>query len=60
MQLKEGDIFKTKYYSTDVLCPRVDLNTQIKDIIKGEDGRFKGHYLVGLDVLSSENKETAH
>jgi len=60
MQLKKGDIFKTKYYSTDVLCPRVDLNTQIKDIIKGEDGRFKGHYLVGLDVLSSENKETAH
>ena len=51
-QLKEGSIFKAKYYSTDSLCPTVDSKTQIKKVSKDNKGRFKGHYLVGLDILS--------
>lgn len=60
MRLKQGSVFKTRYYSTDALNPLVDLETQIKDIIKDEDGRFKGHYLVGLDILNTRQQPAAH
>ena len=60
MQLKKGDVFKTKYYSTDVLNPTVDLETQIKEITKDSDGRFKGHYRVGLDILCAQHQALAN
>ena len=60
VQLKKGGIFKTRYYSTDALCPTVDLETQIKRIIKNENGRFKGHYQVGLDILGTQHQEPAN
>ena len=51
IRLKKGNVFKTKYYSTDSLRPTIDLETQIKEITRNDGGRFKGHYLVGLDIL---------
>lgn len=60
IRLKEGNVFKTKYYSTDSLRPTVDLETQIKAITKDDGGRFKGHYLVGLDILGKENQRVVH
>ena len=60
IRLKEGNVFKTKYYSTDSLRPTVDLETQIKEITKDDGGRFKGHYLVGLDILGKENQRVVH
>ena len=60
IRLKEGNVFKTKYYSTDSLRPTVDLETQIKEITKDDGGRFKGHYQVGLDILGKENLRVVH
>jgi hypothetical protein len=57
--LKTGNVFKMKYYSTDSACPTKYLPTQIEDITKEDQGRFKGHYLVRLSILSSEN-QTIH
>ena len=59
-RIKEGRIYKTKYYSTDSLCPTVDSKTQIKEITKDKNGRFKGHYLVGLDILSMGSQAVVH
>lgn len=60
LQLKKGDVFKTKYYSTDALQPTVDMETQIKEITKDSDGRFKGHYRVGLDILCAQPHGPLH
>jgi len=49
--LNKGDIRAIKYFSGDSSCPPTCLETQISDISKDEQGRFKGHYLVGLEIL---------
>ncbi len=59
-RIKEGRVFKTKYYSTDSLSPTVDSETQIKEISKDKNGRFKGHYLVGLSILKTGNQPAVH
>ena len=59
-QLKVGTVFKSKYYSTDSLCPTVDLETQIKQIARDEQGRFKGHYLIELAILKERTPHTIH
>ena len=57
--LKAGNVLKMKYYGTDSGCPAKCLPTQIENISKEEQGRFKGHYLVSLSILPSAN-ETIH
>jgi len=59
-QLKVGTVFKSKYYSTDAVCPTVDMETQIKQIAKDEQGRFKGHYLIELAIIKGGNPQTIH
>ena len=49
--LNEGDVRAIKYYSSDSSSPPACLETQISEITKDEQGRFKGHYLVGLEIL---------
>ena len=49
--LQVGDILDLKYYPTDSSHPIEHLKTQIKHITKDDQGRFKGHYLVGLLVV---------
>lgn len=49
--LNKGDVRPVKYYSADSSCPPTCLETQISDISKDEQGRFKGHYLVRLEIL---------
>ena len=51
-RIKEGDIFKMKYYNSVSTYP-IRLRTQIDSIIKEKDGRFKNHYVVGLKILST-------
>lgn len=51
-RIKEGDIFKMKYYNSTSKYP-IRLKTRIDSIIKEKDGRFKNHYLVGLKILSA-------
>ncbi len=53
--LKLGDIVDMKYYSSDSLSPTEHLQTEIRHITKDDEGRFKGHFLVGLSILG--NKE---
>ena len=49
--LDVGRVLEMKYYTTDFSQPPEELKTQIKHVTKEEEGRFKGHVLVGLYVL---------
>ena len=51
--LKEGDVMDMKYYSSDALSPTEHLQTEIRHITKDEEGRFKGHVLVGLSIVGN-------
>ena len=59
-RLREGDILRMKYYTMDSICPTKDLETRIARITKEDDGRFKGHNLVGLEILESGGEKTTH
>ncbi|RJQ76844.1 MAG: hypothetical protein C4519_14100 [Desulfobacteraceae bacterium] len=49
--LKVGDTLEMTYYLTDAQGAFEKLKTQIKHVTKNEDGRFQGHYLVGLAII---------
>ena len=53
--LKVGDIFDMKYYGEDPRAPAEHLKTEVRHITKDEEGRFKGHYLVGISILEHKN-----
>ena len=48
--LNVGDIIEMKYYPTQPSGNMEALQTIIRHITKGEEGRFQRHYLVGLSV----------
>ena len=50
--LKVGDTFNMKYYSSQSIYPYKNVKTVIRRITKNEQGRLRGHYLVGLEILS--------
>ena len=58
--LKVGDKLNMKYYSTDVVDPVENLNTEIRYITKQDQGRLKGHYLVGIEILGSQDQNRIH
>ena len=43
-----GDTIEMTYYLSDNPGSSENIKTQIKHITKNEDGRFRGHYLIGL------------
>jgi hypothetical protein len=49
--IKIGDTIEMTYYLADSGGASEILKTQIKHITKNEDGRFKGHCLIGLSIL---------
>lgn len=53
--LEAGDILNMKYYATDILYPFENLNTEIHSITKQDEGRLKGHYLVGLEIVDESD-----
>ena len=53
--LKEGNILSMKYYCTDAHFPPQCLETAVRHITKDHQGKFKGVYLVGLEILDSKN-----
>jgi len=57
--LKVGHVFDVKYYSAGQDYAPESLSTRIQDITKDEDGRFKGHYLVGLKILEGDETTAA-
>jgi hypothetical protein len=50
--LQVGDIVNVKYYFLDSKSSPKCFDTAIRDITKNDDGRFRGHYLVDLEILS--------
>ena len=51
--LKAGDILNMKYYSSGSNLCTDYMKTAIRHINKHDQGRFKGHYLIGLEILKS-------
>lgn len=54
--LKEGETFNMKYYSADVPGKIEQLETKVRHISKDKQGRFKGHLMVGLQIIEKENE----
>ena len=54
--LKAGDILSMKYYSSGSNLSTDYMKTAIRYINKHDQGRFKGHYLVGLEILKSKDQ----
>ena len=50
-KLDVGKTYKMKYYSQEESLPARDLKTEIKYVNKIDEGRFKGHYLTGLQIV---------
>ena len=48
--LKVGDIVNMKYYKADSSMPGDYMRTEIRYITKDEEGRFKGHWKVGISL----------
>lgn len=52
-RLKKGDIIKMKYYSS-VSNYYMELETEIEFISLKDQGRFRGHYAIGLKILPDQ------
>ena len=59
-RLKVGDPLNLKCYYTDAYCPSEYLETEIQHITKKDEGRFKGHYVVGLEILGCQDLARTH
>jgi hypothetical protein len=59
-QLKVGDPLSLKCYYTDAYFPSEYLETEIQHITKKDEGRLRGHYVVGLEILASQGLAKTH
>ena len=50
-RLRVGDILEMKYYSSKSPYITEPRKTAIREITKDDQGQFKGHYLVALEIL---------
>ena len=55
--LRVGDKLKVKYYSTDSRVSLENLDTEIRSIIKQAQGRLKNHYLVGFEIIETQDQD---
>ena len=46
--IRAGETMKMKYYTNDTFRPTRTIDTQISHITREDEGRFKGHCVVGL------------
>jgi hypothetical protein len=51
--LKVGDTLNVKYYSMRSAYPSEGQKTAVRHITRNEQGRLKGHCLVGLEILGN-------
>ncbi|CAN2040865.1 Type IV pilus assembly PilZ domain protein [Candidatus Magnetomoraceae bacterium gMMP-15] len=49
------DVLKMRYYKDGDNYPTDYLKTIIRHITLKTDGRFKGHYLIGLEILEGDH-----
>ena len=59
-QLKVGDTLNLKCYYTDSYYPSEHLETAIQYITMKDEGRLKGHYVVGLEILRGQPVAKTH
>ena len=52
-RIKVGDTLNVKYYSSGSGYPSDYQRTAIRHITRNDEGRLKGHFLVGLEILES-------
>jgi hypothetical protein len=58
--VKRGDTLNIKCYPANrAFAPDIK-NTTIRHITMNDQGRFKGHYLVGLEILESQGRKEPH
>ena len=57
--LKEGDTMDLKFYSSGTGHPTASRKTTIRHITK-DQGRFRGHYLVALEILEAPHPHSIH
>jgi len=50
-RLRAGDILEMKYYTSSSAYSSEPRRTVIREITRDDQGPFKGHYLVGLEIL---------
>ncbi len=50
-----GDILDLKYHPAEEVNSVELLKTEVKHITKDDQGRFKGHYMVGLSILEKQD-----
>jgi hypothetical protein len=51
--LKVGDTLDVRYYSIKSAYPSNRQKTAVRHITWNEQGRLKGHYLVGLEIIEN-------
>ncbi len=51
--LKVGDFLNVKYYSTRSAYPSEWQKSAVRHITWNDQGRLKGHYLVGLEIIEN-------
>ncbi len=51
--LKTGDIIDMKYFPKKDTTSSITLKTEIRHISEDRHGRYEGHFLIGLKILSS-------
>jgi hypothetical protein len=56
--LEVGNILEMNYCPADMSDATIQLKTEIRHITKPNEGRFKGHVLVGLLILQQETSDT--
>ena len=57
--LKEGDTLDLKFYSSGANYATASLKTRIRHITR-DQGRFRGHYLVALEIQDTPHPHSVH
>ena len=56
--LNVGDIIKMKFYRMGMFPATELLDTEIRLIAKEEQGRYRGHYIIGLTIVIPESDQS--
>ena len=54
--LRVGETLNMKYYAEGSYYPVEDLKTEVRNITRNDQGRFKGHCFVALDIAENQNQ----
>jgi hypothetical protein len=52
-RLREGDVLNMRYYSEASKYPTEHMETEILQIEKNREGRYKGHYWIALGIKAN-------